>query len=353
MTEPKLTLATTHYEHADALFDGSVKVAGFDTEVKTEGLAGKAIGEFALWGTDPGVWIKGVPADEFGVTPDQCKWVIGGTNFPIPSFGWVPQPVPENVEVRHAEDDETLGAMLLSGEIDALISVDVPKEILAGDPRVRRLWVDYEQVERDYYRRTGIFPMMHVVAIRKDYLADHPAPRCPRAGALIHEQCGCDQCERDGGGSQRCAEDIHRVAVEVGRLIRCDADSYAGDRERGDRHVYQQQDLPRCYREYEAAHRRPDGEPTSPTVEMRVITRTRRLSSWNSRKASAIDPGVVIAAATPIATRTAMSWSAVVTKAVARLATPSRASPMNMIRRRPNRSAIAPNTSIRPPKTTA
>ena len=59
MTEPKLTLATTHYEHADALFNGSVKVAGFDTEVKTEGLAGKAIGEFALWGTDPGVWIKG------------------------------------------------------------------------------------------------------------------------------------------------------------------------------------------------------------------------------------------------------------------------------------------------------
>jgi len=97
----------------------------------------------------------------------------------------------------------------------------------------------------------------------------------------------------------------------------------------------------------------PMASPTSPTVEMRVITRTRKLSSWNSRKASAIDPGVVIAAATPIATRTAMSWSAVVTKAVARLATPSRASPMNMIRRRPNRSAIAPNTSIRPPKTTA
>lgn len=64
--------------------------------------------------------------------------------------------------------------MLLSGEIDALISVDVPNEILDGDPRVRRLWIDYEQVERDYYRRTGIFPMMHFVAIRKDYLADHP-----------------------------------------------------------------------------------------------------------------------------------------------------------------------------------
>ncbi len=242
MTEPQLTLATTHYEHTDALFDGTVKVAGFDTELKTEGLmsdlfakmaqgeyhaaefglayfmrmwdtdqspflalpifparnfrhssifvradsgierpedlAGKTIGEFGIWGTDLGVWMRGVLADEFGITPDQSKWVIGGTNFPIPSFDFVPQPVPANVEVRHAGDDETLGAMLLSGEIDALISVDVPKEIFEGDPRVRRLWVDYETVERDYYRRTGIFPMMHIVAIRKDYLADHPdAPK--------------------------------------------------------------------------------------------------------------------------------------------------------------------------------
>ncbi len=97
----------------------------------------------------------------------------------------------------------------------------------------------------------------------------------------------------------------------------------------------------------------PIASPTRPTVEMRVIARTRRPSSSNSRKASAIDPGVVIAAATPITARTAISCSAVVTNAVARLATPSRTSPMSMIRRRPNRSAIAPNASISPPNTTA
>jgi ABC-type nitrate/sulfonate/bicarbonate transport system substrate-binding protein len=237
MAEPKLLLGTYRYEHTDALFDGSVRVGGFDTEMRTEGLAsdlfhrmidgeyhaaefgltylvrmwdagspfmalpifpnrnfrhssvfvradsgierpqdlaGRTVGEFALWGHDPGVWMKGILADEYGVRPDQCTWVIGGTDFPVPEFGWVPQPVPKNVAVRHAGEGETLGAMLISGEIDALISVDVPKEILAGDPRVRRLWVDYETVERDYYRRTGIFPMMHVVAIRKDYLSDHP-----------------------------------------------------------------------------------------------------------------------------------------------------------------------------------
>lgn len=238
MANPKLILGTYQYEHTDALFDGSVGVTGFDIDMRTEGLAsdlfhrmidgeyhsaelgltyfarmwdteespflalpifpnrnfrhsavfvradggiekpqdlaGKTVGEFALWGSDPGVWIKGVLADEFGVAPDQCSWVVGGTNFPIPSFDWVPQPVPENVNLQHAGDDDTLGAMLLSGEIDALISVDVPNQILENDPRVRRLWVDYEAVERDYYRRTGIFPMMHVVAIRKDYLVANP-----------------------------------------------------------------------------------------------------------------------------------------------------------------------------------
>jgi AcrR family transcriptional regulator len=97
----------------------------------------------------------------------------------------------------------------------------------------------------------------------------------------------------------------------------------------------------------------PIASPTRPTVVMRVIARTRRSSSANSRKASAIAPGVVSAAATPIATRTAMSCSAVETKAVARLATPSRTSPMSMTRRRPDRSASAPNASINPPNTTA
>jgi ABC-type nitrate/sulfonate/bicarbonate transport system substrate-binding protein len=136
---------------------------------RPEDLAGKTVGEFALYGSDPGVWVKGVLADEHGVTPDQIDWVIGGTDHPIPSFDWIPQPVPEGVHVRHAGDDETLSALLEAGEIDALLSVDVPQSVLDGSTKkIRRLFVDYEAVERDYYRRTGIFPMMHVVAIRRE-----------------------------------------------------------------------------------------------------------------------------------------------------------------------------------------
>ncbi|MFD7061857.1 4,5-dihydroxyphthalate decarboxylase [Streptomyces sp. NPDC059906] len=140
---------------------------------RPEDLAGRTVGEFALYGHDPGVWNKGVLADEFGVTPDRMNWVIGGTDHPIPSFDWIPQPVPDGVHVRHTEGEQTLGAMLENGEIDALLSVDVPQGLLDGSTRkIRRLFPDYEAVERDYYRRTGIFPMMHVVAIRRELAAE-------------------------------------------------------------------------------------------------------------------------------------------------------------------------------------
>jgi ABC-type nitrate/sulfonate/bicarbonate transport system substrate-binding protein len=138
-----------------------------------EDLAGRTIGEFALYGHDPGVWMKGIFAEEYGLTPDQCRWVIGGTNHPVPAFDWVPQPVPDGVDVRHAPEGATLAALLEAGEIDALISVDVPDSVLEGRPGITRLFPDYDVVERDYYRRTGIFPPMHIVAIRKE-LARRP-----------------------------------------------------------------------------------------------------------------------------------------------------------------------------------
>jgi ABC-type nitrate/sulfonate/bicarbonate transport system substrate-binding protein len=226
-----LTIGTYRYEHTEALFDGRVKIEGVDATLETEplvsdvfrhmvegrydiaefgltyflrtfdrdapfvalpvfpnrnfrhsaifvnteagiekpqDLAGKTVGEFALFGHDAGVWPKGILSDEYGVTVDQCSWVIGGTDHPIPAFDWIPQPVPDGVDVRHAEDGQTLGAMLESGEIDALISVDAPMALLQGSTKIARLFPDYESVERDYYRRTGIFPPMHIVAVRKE-----------------------------------------------------------------------------------------------------------------------------------------------------------------------------------------
>ncbi|MEC3978221.1 4,5-dihydroxyphthalate decarboxylase [Amycolatopsis sp. H20-H5] len=160
---------------------------------KPEDLAGKTVGEFALWGSDPGVWMKGVLAEDHQVTPDQISWVIGGTDHPIPAFDWIPQPVPGGVEVRHTEGGETLGAMLEDGEIDALLSVDVPQALIDGSPKIRRLFPDYRSTEQDYYRRTGIFPMMHAVAIRRELVGEPGLVRSvyrafSRAKDLVQQQ---------------------------------------------------------------------------------------------------------------------------------------------------------------------
>lgn len=155
-----------HFRHSSVFVHTDAGIEG------PQDLVGKTIGEFALFGNDAGVWLKGIFADEYGVTPEQSRWVIGGTNHAIPAFDWIPLPVPDGVDVRHAPDGEPLGAMLESGEIDALISIDVPQSLRDGSTRIARLFPDYETVERDYYRRTGIFPQMHVVAVRKELAAD-------------------------------------------------------------------------------------------------------------------------------------------------------------------------------------
>lgn len=78
-------------------------------------LTGKRIGEFALYGHDPGVWDKGILADEFGVRWEECSWVIGGTNTPLPAFDWLPLPAPAGAGIRHLEEGRTLNAMLEEG----------------------------------------------------------------------------------------------------------------------------------------------------------------------------------------------------------------------------------------------
>jgi 4,5-dihydroxyphthalate decarboxylase len=137
-------------------------------------LAGKTIGELALYGHDAGVMPKGILSDEYGVTPDQSRWIIGGIDFPLKPIDFVAQPHPAGVDVTWAAPDDDLGKKLEAGEIDALISADVPKCVLEKSPRVGRLFEDYQAVERAYFQRTGIFPIMHTVVVRRELAASHP-----------------------------------------------------------------------------------------------------------------------------------------------------------------------------------
>jgi len=142
--------------------------------LRPENLAGKRVGELALYGHDAGVMPKGILSDDYGVKPEQSRWIVGGIDFPMDPVDFVPHPVPDGVEVEWAGKDVDLGEMLEAGEIDALISADVPKCVLAQSRKVGRLFEDYEAVERDYYRRTGIFPIMHAVVVTRELANAQP-----------------------------------------------------------------------------------------------------------------------------------------------------------------------------------
>ena len=141
---------------------------------RPEDLAGKTIGELAVYGHDAGVMPKGILSDEYGLTPDQCRWIVGGIDFPMEPVDFIPQPHPAGVDVTSAAEGSDLGEMLETGEIDALISADVPRCVLEKSPGVGRLFEDYEAIERAYFRRTGIFPIMHTVVVRRELAARRP-----------------------------------------------------------------------------------------------------------------------------------------------------------------------------------
>jgi 4,5-dihydroxyphthalate decarboxylase len=141
---------------------------------KPTDLNGKTIGELALYSHDAGLIPKGIMTEEFGFKPETCRWIIGGLDWPLKPIDFVPDTHPAKVDVSNIPKGKELGAMLEAGEIDALISADVPKCILEKSPKVGQLFPDYQAVEREYYERTGIFPIMHTVVIRKDLLEQHP-----------------------------------------------------------------------------------------------------------------------------------------------------------------------------------
>jgi 4,5-dihydroxyphthalate decarboxylase len=118
------------------------------------------------------VWVRGILADEYGLRPEDVRWRNGGLEQP----GRKPKvklDLPPNIELEPIPLSETLSQHLDTGKIDALISALAPS-CFKRNPVVRRLFPDYPAVEEDYYRRTGIFPIMHVVGIRKSLLQQHP-----------------------------------------------------------------------------------------------------------------------------------------------------------------------------------
>lgn len=140
-----------------------------DKGIRSPGdLAGRRVGELQRYGHDAGIWAKGALSDDFGVKASSMEHYVGGIERTAPGPDWAPFNAPADVTIHQLAPDQGLDSMLERGEIDALFSAHIPPSARKNPARIRRLFLDFEEVERDYFRRTGIFPIMHTVVIRRE-----------------------------------------------------------------------------------------------------------------------------------------------------------------------------------------
>ena len=139
---------------------------------KPADLRGKRVG-LPQYSSTAAVFIKGLIQHEYGVAPSEIDWFMGGQD--TPAFApWVPLDLPSNIHLEFIPNDKTLERMLEVGELDALFATYLPQTFLNGSPNIIRLFPNFKEVEKDYYKRTAIFPVMHIIVIREDVLAKHP-----------------------------------------------------------------------------------------------------------------------------------------------------------------------------------
>jgi 4,5-dihydroxyphthalate decarboxylase len=133
---------------------------------RPEDLRGKRVGT-SQWGSTGLVFMRGMLQHDFGLEARDMHWFMGGLNsFVEPPL--IPLNLREDIRLDFLSGRQTLEQMFEAGELDALLSLYIPKLFLEGRPNIARLFPNYKEVEQDYYRRTRIFPIMHTVVLREE-----------------------------------------------------------------------------------------------------------------------------------------------------------------------------------------
>ena len=135
-------------------------------------LKGKRIGlpEYQLTAN---VWARAILEDDFGVRPSDVTWVRGGIETPGRPEK-IKLQLPSDIRIEQAPENTTISEMLDRGDIDGFMAPRPPSRAALANPHIGWLFNDPTAVAKDYYRRTNVFPIMHVAAIRKELAEQHP-----------------------------------------------------------------------------------------------------------------------------------------------------------------------------------
>lgn len=121
--------------------------------------------------------VRGILQEEYGVKPEEIEWIStqkdSGANLTGGVSDWE-KVRPAGVSITDAPEAEDESTLLISGQVDAILHPAEPKVYQDRNPVVERLFKDHRSVERDFYRRTGMFPIMHSVAIRRETAEKNP-----------------------------------------------------------------------------------------------------------------------------------------------------------------------------------
>ena len=137
-----------------------------------EDLRGKLIGvpEYQMTAA---LWARGILSDEYGVKSQEIRWRNGGLNNPGRTER-TPISLPPEFELQSIPSDATLSKMLEAGELDGVITARAPACYTAGAPNVDRLFPDFRAAEEAYYQKARMFPIMHLLAVRRTLVESHP-----------------------------------------------------------------------------------------------------------------------------------------------------------------------------------
>jgi 4,5-dihydroxyphthalate decarboxylase len=124
------------------------------------------------WTQTATVYARGILQHQYGVSLSDIQWFQAGTNEPGRVEG-VTHALPAELRLTRVHD-RSLNEMLLAGDLDAVIAAHPPESFTGGRSVVVRLFSDYRQHELSYFRATGVFPIMHLVALRREIYEQHP-----------------------------------------------------------------------------------------------------------------------------------------------------------------------------------